>query len=131
MQKYMTRAVMLIAVAGLLVGLVAVLGCDGDTPTTGAVEGWAHVNAAGDVVITGTAASPPGFAPLADAWVVFEGCPEIRVRTNQNGRFLVRGLPAGTQTLVVEHDGREFPFQVTVMPGRTVSGDHVEGGGML
>jgi len=41
----------------------------------------------------------------------------LEVRTGETGAYIFRSLPAGTYTLVVEHQGKEFTRTVILPPG--------------
>jgi hypothetical protein len=41
----------------------------------------------------------------------------LEARTGETGAYIFRNLPAGTYTLVVEHQGKEFTRSVTLPPG--------------
>lgn len=54
--------------------------------------------------------------------VTLEGDDELRARTDENGHFVLAGLPPGEHTLVLSHpSGGEVQAEVSVVPGREPS----------
>lgn len=72
--------------------------------------------------IAGTVTDGTGTA-IADAYVLIEDT-DLSTLTNTQGRFLIRGVPAGEVTVTVSLLGyRSISQTVTVQPGETVSAD--------
>ncbi|MBN1317496.1 MAG: carboxypeptidase regulatory-like domain-containing protein [Anaerolineales bacterium] len=59
--------------------------------------------------------------PLPDAEVFVANAPSVIARTDSQGNFLLQGVPAGQQMLIVGFNARGEEFPVTVLNGETTN----------
>lgn len=107
--------------AGLLVCLLVLAGCNGSHPLPGTVEGYVYqpVATSGEMLISRAAAPPAGYQPLPGAVVTVSGT-SLAASSDQQGKFQLTGVPAGSRLLSVSAPGyRTVTVSVQVYSGRT------------
>lgn len=120
-------------VAAVLMAISALSGCGGGGDSnTGGAAGWVlQPVGGGDVIVNGVETVPDGYEPVVGAVVSIEGHSDLTDTSGTDGKYLIMGIPPGTQVLTVSVRGTSVAaLDVPIIAGQiSYGGAHHQGGG--